>query len=118
MKSSSIEKLPELIWIEVEVQEDDDGLNCYSGLADKREFEQIVCGEGECSLRFLRLDHVYWIKTTQETEWSKETHEVVEYGKGRYGHQKGSMYFRVEHIILISELKGGAELQRKYINLK
>jgi hypothetical protein len=62
------------------------------------------------------LDHVCWTKTSKETEWAKESQTVIEYGKGKYGNQKGCMYFRVAHIVLISELNGGAELQRKYLN--
>jgi hypothetical protein len=112
------EEQPENLWIEVEVREADDGLNCYCGLANKKRFDQIVNAETSCPVLFLRLDHVYWIKTDQETEWSKESQQVVECGKGRYGNQNGCMYFRVANIILISELKGGAELQRKYLNQK
>ena len=106
------------IWVEIEVQEDDDGLNCYSGLAEKKQLDQIVNGGGECSLRFLHLEHVFWTRTVKESEWAPESRRVIEYGKGRWGNHKGSMYFRCDNIILISELHGGAELQRRYVNEK
>lgn len=113
MSDFTQEEQPETIWIEVEVQEDDDGLNCYSGLAVKEQVEKIL--DGTNTAPFLKLDHVFWIRTDKETEWEKERRKVVEYGKGRYGNQKGSMYFRVDKIILLSELRGGAELQRRFL---
>lgn len=118
MDTDFIEGQAEHIWVEIEVQEDDDGLNCYSGLAGKKQFDQIVSGGGECPLRFLRLDHVYWTRTNKESEWATESRQVVEYGKGRWGNHKGTMYFRAENILLVSELHGGAELQRRYVNEK
>ncbi len=109
------EPLSDPIWIEVEVHEDDDGLNCYSGLANKELIDKIVSGSVERDRTFLRLDHVFWTKTKKETEWGSATREVVEYGKGGNGNYKGSIYIRVDRIFLLSPLNGGAELQRRYI---
>ncbi|MEI6892203.1 MAG: hypothetical protein V5783_08540 [Pontiella sp.] len=106
------------IWLEVEVREDDDGLKSYSGLADRNQFEEMVTAGDHCALRFLKLEHVFWVRTDKESEWAEEKRRVMEYGKGRWGNQKGTLYLRTENIILISELHGGAELQRRYINEK
>ncbi|MDF7825616.1 hypothetical protein P4B35_16435 [Pontiellaceae bacterium B12227] len=114
----SSESLPDQVWLEVEVCEDGDGLNSYSGLADRGQFEQVVLGNGTCELRFLKLEHVFWVRTDKDSEWAEEKRRVMEYGKGRWGNQKSSLYIRTEKIILVSELHGGAELQRRYINEK
>ncbi len=104
------------IWVELEVQEDDEGLNCYCGLVEQAHFEQLVGGDADGPLRFLRLEHVFWTRTRKDADWEEERRQVVELGRGRWGNHKGSMYFRVDNIILISPLHGGAELQRRYVN--
>ena len=109
------EPLSDPIWVEIEVHEDDDGLNCYSGLASRELIEQIVNGSVDRERTFLRLDHMFWTKTNKETEWESASREVVEYGKGKNGNYKGSIYIRVDRIYLLSPLNGGADLQRRYI---
>lgn len=115
MNSAFSEEVPANIWVEIEVKEDDDGLNCCSGLAEREQIDRIVGSGGECPVGFLRLDHVLWTRTDKESEWASEKRQVVELGKGRWGNHKGTMYFRTKNIILISPLHGGAELQRRYV---
>lgn len=114
----NMDAAPENIWIEVEVHEDADGLTCYSGLASYAQVQLLLNPDPAPAIKFLQLDHVFWTRTKKETEWAAACREVVEYGKGSNGNYLGPMYVRVDRIILISELKGGAELQRKYIGLK
>ena len=115
---SSLESVPDQVWLEVEVSDEEDGLNSICGLAERDQFEQIVLGGGTCALRFLKLEHVFWIRTDKESEWAEEKRRVMEYGKGRWGNQKSSMYLKTDNIVMVSELHGGAELQRRYINEK
>ncbi len=115
MNPAFSEEVPANIWVEIEVKEDDDGLNCYSGLAEKEQLDRIVESSGDGAPGFLRLDHVFWTRTEKESEWASEKRQVVELGKGRWGNHKGTMYFRTENIILVSPLHGGAELQRRYV---
>ena len=118
MNSDLNEENPETVWVEIEVYEDDDGLNCYCGLTEKEQLDRLVHAGGECSLRFLILDHVFWTRTDKESEWATEHRRVVELGKGRWTNYRGPMYFRADHVILVSPLHGGAELHRKYVNEK
>ena len=115
---SSLESVPDQVWLEVEVCDEDEGLNSICGLAIRDQFEQVVQGGPACALRFLKLEHVFWVRTDKESEWAEEKRRVMEYGKGRWGNQKGTMYVRIDNIVLVSELHGGAELQRRYINEK
>ena len=97
---------PDLIWVEVEIQECSDETNSYCGQIGILDLENIE--NGEYIKKFLKIRQVHWYRypDTEEEKLGKER-ELKRYGEGKHSHYQGEIYLKSDNIFAISRLRHG-----------
>ncbi len=94
--------------VELEIQEDDDGLSSYCGEVDADDLTAIV--SGSYAKPFVRLTNAFWpaVRLAKE-DFEDDIHYIARYGLGDKRNYVGDLYVKVSHIILMSPLKSVAD---------
>ena len=90
--------------IQVEVREDNTGLNYYCGEIEQKEFDEII--SGTYPKDFIHLKSVFWpAKREAKKDYDETIEYVVKFGSGDRQNFTGDLYIRKKDIILISTLR-------------